>query len=250
MKVRHHAAVAGVHARAVRVEYPRHLDLQLVLTVIVEEQRFRATLAFVAAGARPDRVDVAPIVLGLRMDRGVAVNFGSRGLENRALEPLGEPEHVDRAVHARLGRLHRIVLVMDWRGGTGEIADLIDLDVERQGHVVPQQFEPGIADEMRGAANGNFADASPSPHALVDESIVRDLDGVFGGVDRGRLSSAEAATDRGALGRRRERGAETSRGDEGAGRLGLHFVEVPHFDAPAGADHLPRESAGLVRGRE
>ncbi len=39
------------------------------------------------------------------------------------------------------------------------------------------------------------------------------------------LGTAEARTDRGALGRWRERGGETSRGDEGAGRLGLDFVE-------------------------
>jgi len=38
---------------------------------------------------------------------------------------------------------------MDRRGGTGEVVNLIDLDVERKGHVVPQQFEPRVAHEMR-----------------------------------------------------------------------------------------------------
>ena len=62
-EVGHHAAVVRVHARAVGVEDARHLDRQLVLAAIVEEQRLGAALAFVVAGARADRIDVAPIVL-------------------------------------------------------------------------------------------------------------------------------------------------------------------------------------------
>ena len=58
---------------------------QPVLAVIVEEQRLGAALAFVVAGARADRVDVAPIVLGLRVDGGIAVNLGGRRLEDPAL---------------------------------------------------------------------------------------------------------------------------------------------------------------------
>ena len=54
---------------------------------------------------------------------------------------LGQPEHVDRAVHAGLGRLHRVVLVVDRRGRAGEVVDLVDLDVERKGDVVAQQLE-------------------------------------------------------------------------------------------------------------
>ena len=67
-EIRHHAAVVGMHARAVGVEDARHLDAQFVLAPIIEEQRLGAALAFVVAGARADRIDVAPIVLGLRMD--------------------------------------------------------------------------------------------------------------------------------------------------------------------------------------
>ena len=81
-EVRHDAAVVGVHARAVGVEDARHLDAQLVLAVVVEEQRLGAALALVVAGARADRIDVAPVVLGLRVDRRVAVDLGGRGLED------------------------------------------------------------------------------------------------------------------------------------------------------------------------
>ena len=68
------------------------------------------------------------------------------------LQPLGQPEHVDRAVHAGLGRLHRIELVVDRRGRAGEVVDLVDLDVERKGHVVAHQLEARIAEQVRDVA--------------------------------------------------------------------------------------------------
>jgi hypothetical protein len=44
-------------------------------------------------------------------------------------------------MHAGLGRLDRIVLVMDRRRRASEIVDLIDLDIERECHIVPNQLE-------------------------------------------------------------------------------------------------------------
>ena len=44
-------------------------------------------------------------------------------------------------MHAGLGGLHRIVLIVDWRCRTSEIVDLIDLHIERERHVVTDQFE-------------------------------------------------------------------------------------------------------------
>jgi hypothetical protein len=90
-EVRHHAAVLRVHARAIGVEDPRHLDLQPVLAVIVEEQRLGAPLSFIVARARPDRVDVAPVVFGLRMDCRITVHFAGRCLEDLALSRLASP---------------------------------------------------------------------------------------------------------------------------------------------------------------
>ena len=54
---------------------------------------------------------------------------------------LGEAEHVDGAVHAGLGRLHRIVLVVDGGGGAGQVVDLVGLKVERKRHVMPDDFK-------------------------------------------------------------------------------------------------------------
>ena len=51
-------AVVGLHARAVGIEDSGDLDLQSVLAPIVEEQGLGATLAFVIARARANRIDV------------------------------------------------------------------------------------------------------------------------------------------------------------------------------------------------
>jgi len=44
-------------------------------------------------------------------------------------------------MHAGLGGLHRVVLVVDGRSRAGQVVDLVHLDVEREGHVVADEFE-------------------------------------------------------------------------------------------------------------
>jgi hypothetical protein len=51
-------------------------------------------------------------------------------------------------VDARLRRLHRIVLVVNGRGRTGEVVDLIDFDVERERHIVTNQLKPMVIEQM------------------------------------------------------------------------------------------------------
>jgi hypothetical protein len=82
------------------------------------------------------------------MDQRIAIDFGGRGLQDLRLYPFGETEHVDRAVHARLRRLHRIMLIMNGRGRASEIVDLVHLDIERKRHVVPEQFETRMREKM------------------------------------------------------------------------------------------------------
>jgi hypothetical protein len=82
------------------------------------------------------------------MDRGIAVNLAGRGLEDRHLEPLSEAQHVDRAVDRGLGRLHRIVLVVDRRGRAGEVEDRVDFHEQREAHVVAHELEPRVVREM------------------------------------------------------------------------------------------------------
>jgi hypothetical protein len=75
------------------------------------------------------------------MHGGIAVDFACRRLENLRLESLAESEHVDRSVHAGLGRLHGIELVVNRRGRAGEVVDLVNLNIQWKGYVVTQQFE-------------------------------------------------------------------------------------------------------------
>jgi hypothetical protein len=135
------APVIGVHARPIGVEDAGDPDLEAMLAEIVEEQGLGAALAFVVAGARPDRVDIAAIALGLRMQGRVAIDLGGRGLKDPGLEALGEAQHVDRADDAGLGGLHRIELIVDRRGRAGEVVDLVDLDKQRMGDVVAHRLE-------------------------------------------------------------------------------------------------------------
>ena len=51
-------------------------------------------------------------------------------------------------MHAGLGGLDRVELVMHRRGGAREIVDLVDFDVERKSHVVAHQLKAGIAGKM------------------------------------------------------------------------------------------------------
>src|SRR5262245_27631125 len=77
-EIGHHTAVARMHAWPIRVEDARDLDAQLVLALVVEEERLRATLAFVVTRASADGIDVAPIILTLRMHQRIAVHFARR----------------------------------------------------------------------------------------------------------------------------------------------------------------------------
>ena len=92
-EIRHHASVVGMHARAVSIEYARHLDSQAVLAVVVEEQSLRAALTLVVAGPGPDGIHPAPVRLRLGMHLRIAVNLAGGGLQYGRPHPLGEPEH-------------------------------------------------------------------------------------------------------------------------------------------------------------
>ena len=67
----------------------------------------------VGGGAQADGVDLAPEALGLQMDFGVAVVLADEGLKNLRAGTLGQPQYIDPAMHASLGGLHRIVLIMN-----------------------------------------------------------------------------------------------------------------------------------------
>ena len=82
------------------------------------------------------------------MNRGIAVDFARRRLENLAAKPLGKTKYIDCAMNRRLGRLNRVVLIVDRRSWTGQIVDLVDLELERVGHIVPHEFETGVSEQV------------------------------------------------------------------------------------------------------
>ena len=141
-------AVVGVHPRAVCVEQSSDLDGEAVLAVVGEEEGFRAAFAFIVAGAVAYRVDVAPVGFGLRVYVRVAVDLGGRGLEDRDAQAFGQAQHVDGPVYASLDGLHRVVLVVDGRCRAGQVVDLVHFQVEREGHVVADQFEARVREQV------------------------------------------------------------------------------------------------------
>ena len=111
----HYSPVIGVHSGTVSVEDSRHLDSEPVLPVVVEEERFCATFALVVAATSANGIDVAPVVFGLWTHCWVAVDLARRRLKNLGFQTLRQAECVDGPVHAGLGRLHWVELVVDWR---------------------------------------------------------------------------------------------------------------------------------------
>ena len=126
-----------------------------MLAPIIEEQSFRAPFAFIIAGPQTDRVDVAPIVLFLWVNRRIAINFRGRCLQDLGLHALGEAQHVDRSVHADLRGLHRVELIMHGRRRAGEIENFVDFDIERKTDVVAHQLEQRVREQMLHVASSS-----------------------------------------------------------------------------------------------
>jgi hypothetical protein len=68
-------------------------------------------------------------------------------LQDLGAEAFRQPQHVDGAVYAGLGRLHRIVLIMDRGGWAGQVIDLVGFNIERKGNVVPDDFKITVIEQ-------------------------------------------------------------------------------------------------------
>ena len=109
------------HARAVGVEDAHDADVEAVVAVVGHRHRLGEPLGLVVDAARTDRVDVAPVGLGLRVDLRVAVDLAGRGQEEAGVLGLGQAERVVRAEAADLQRLDRHLEVVLRRGRAGEV---------------------------------------------------------------------------------------------------------------------------------
>jgi hypothetical protein len=144
-----------MHPRPVCIEDASNLDVDAALSVIIEEQGFGATLSLIVAGSRTDGVHMAPIILSLRMSRGITINLACRSLQNSTFQTLGETQHIYRAVYRRFCGLHRIVLVLDRRRGASQVVDFVDFDVQGKGDIVAHKFKARVGVQMSDVVFGS-----------------------------------------------------------------------------------------------
>jgi len=130
-----------MHSGTIGIENPCHFDLDLILSMIIEEQGFGTSLPFVIAGTRSNTIDISPIGFRLRMDRRVSIDLGGRGLKDLGSQSFGQPEHIDGPMDVYFRGLNGVILIMNRRGRTGKIINFIHLDIEREGDVVTKEFE-------------------------------------------------------------------------------------------------------------
>ena len=89
-------------------------------------------------------------------------------MQNLCMDAFGKAQHVNRAMHAGLCRLHWIALVMNRRCGTGQIVDLVDFDIERKCHVVAYQFKSLTVEQMLNVA-------ARAAKEIIDANYIRPL---------------------------------------------------------------------------
>jgi len=109
---------------------------EIMLFLVIKKQGFRTAFTLIITGPDPGGIDMAPIILCLRMDFRVTVHFRGGGLKNLRLNPFGQPQHVNGPMYRGLGGLDRVKLVMNRRGGTGKIVNFINLYVERKSNIM------------------------------------------------------------------------------------------------------------------
>ena len=88
------------------------------------------------------------------MYRWVTVNLACASLKYSRLKPLRKTQHVNSTMHARFGGLHGIMLVVDWTCGTGQIVDLVYLDIQRKRDVVADELKTRMCEPVLNVALG------------------------------------------------------------------------------------------------
>ncbi len=89
-EVRNHAPVVWLHLRPVGIEDACYSDGDSVLSVVIEEEGFGATLSLVVASSRSDGIDPPPVFFVLRVNLGIAVDFACRSLKYSCAYSLGK----------------------------------------------------------------------------------------------------------------------------------------------------------------
>jgi hypothetical protein len=70
-------------------------------------------------------------------------------------------------MHAGLGGLHRIVLVVHRRGRAGQVVDRVHFHIEREGHIVAHQLEVGVIEQRRDVVLGAGEEVIDTDHIMA-----------------------------------------------------------------------------------
>ena len=147
-EIANHAAITGVHPGAISVENTGHFDVQGVLPVLIKEQGFSTALAFIVAGAGANRIDPPPVLFTLRMHFWVAIDFACGCLEYLRVDSFRQAQHVDGTMHAGLGGLDRVMLIMYGAGRASQVIDLVNLNIKREGDVMAHHFKIRVVHQV------------------------------------------------------------------------------------------------------
>src|SRR5439155_13089249 len=149
-EVGHDPAVIGPHPGSERIEDANDADVDAVVAVVRHRHRLGEPLGLVVHAAWSDRVDVTPVVLGLRVDLRVDVHLAGGRQQEAGTLGLGQAERLVGSEASDLQRLDRVLQVVDRGGRTGEVEHRVDRpgDMDVVGDVVVDEREPGSAHEV------------------------------------------------------------------------------------------------------
>ena len=83
------------------------------------------------------------------MDFRIAIDLACRCLEYPRPGAFRQAQHIDRAMNRRLDGLHGVRLVVNRARGAGQIVDAVDLEEEREGHIMPDDLEMRIVQQVK-----------------------------------------------------------------------------------------------------
>src|SRR5260370_5602695 len=93
-----HASIVHLAIGTVGVEDAHDTYVSLVLPVMFHSECLAEPFAFIIASAWPDRIDIAPIVFGLRVDQRIAVYLRGGGHQEHCLLPACLLQHLVSAL--------------------------------------------------------------------------------------------------------------------------------------------------------
>jgi hypothetical protein len=78
----------------------------------------------------------------------ITIYLGGGSQQQTGPYPLREPQHVNGTHHRCFDRLHGVMLVVNWRGRTGEMINLVYLQENRLDDVMAKKLKAGIRQQM------------------------------------------------------------------------------------------------------